>query len=281
MLVHLHTIKKIITGKQAVDGAGVNLVRVFGHSDTKELDPFLMLDAFDSVDPKDYVKGFPWHPHRGIETITYLISGDIEHGDSLGNKGSILDGECQWMTAGSGIIHQEMPKASKRMLGVQLWLNLPAKDKMVAPHYRGITMSEIPIVDEGQQKIHIIGGTYKGQNGAVTGDYVKPLYLDVEMNSGAEWTMDTPKGATLFVYIVEGGGIFDSVRDEIVTAKHGIIFNEGNQLVVKAATTGIRFLLMAGQPLKEPIAWGGPIVMNTREELELAFQELDNNTFIK
>lgn len=281
MLVHLRTIKKIITGKNAIDGAGVKLVRVFGHSDTTELDPFLMLDAFDSVDPQDYVKGFPWHPHRGIETITYLIKGDIEHGDSLGNKGSILDGECQWMTAGSGIIHQEMPKSSKRMLGVQLWLNLPAKDKMVAPNYTGIVMKDIPVVDEGAQKIHIIAGTYQGKSGAVTGNYVKPLYLDVEMNPRSEWTVNMDEDTTLFVYILQGGGFFGPASDELVTEKHGIVFNEGNQLLVKAMDTGIRFLLIAGKPLKEPIAWGGPIVMNTREELELAFKELDENTFIK
>ena len=281
MIDHLCTIKKIITGKNAVDGAGVKLVRVFGYSDTKDFDPFLMLDAFDSIDPNDYVKGFPWHPHRGIETITYLISGDIEHGDSLGNKGSILDGECQWMTAGSGILHQEMPKPSNRMLGVQLWLNLPPKDKMVAPNYNGILKEDIPIIDEGDRKIHIIAGTYNGKLGAVEGNYVKPLYLDVEVNPGSEWSLDIEQDATLFIYILQGGGYFGPSSDEAILEKHAILFNGGNKLMVRATESGIRFLFVSGKPLKEPIAWGGPIVMNTKEELDLAFKELDENQFIK
>lgn len=277
----LRTINKVIIGENAIDGAGVRLVRVFGHSDTKDFDPFLMLDAFDSVNPDDYCKGFPWHPHRGIETITYLINGDIEHADSLGNKGSILDGECQWMTAGSGIIHQEMPKPSNRMLGVQLWLNLPAKDKMVAPKYNGIVKEDIPVIDEGDCKIHIIAGSYKGKLGATEGDYVKALYLDVEVNPGFEWALDTDRTATLFIYIVQGEGSFDSVGDGFISEKHAVLFNEGNKFVVKASDQGVRFLLMSGKPLKEPIAWGGPIVMNTREELSLAFKELEENKFIK
>lgn len=281
MLDHLCTIKKIITGETAVDGAGVKLVRVFGHDDTKDFDPFLMLDAFDSIHPNDYIKGFPWHPHRGIETITYLISGDIEHSDNLGNKGSILDGECQWMTAGSGIIHQEMPKPSNRMLGVQLWLNLPSKDKMAAPNYNGIIKADIPVIDEGDRKIHIIAGTYKGTAGAVEGNYVKPLYLDVEVNPDGEWSLAIEKDVTLFIYILQGEGSFGPVSDQLISEKHAILFNEGNKFVVRATENGIRFLLMSGKPLKEPIAWGGPIVMNTREELDLAFRELDENKFIK
>ncbi|WP_094606278.1 hypothetical protein SPSIL_035330 [Sporomusa silvacetica DSM 10669] len=281
MLTPLRTIKKNVAGKDAIDGAGVRLVRVFGYSDTKDFDPFLMLDAFDSLNPDDYIKGFPWHPHRGIETITYLINGDIEHGDSLGNKGSILNGECQWMTAGSGIIHQEMPKPSNRMLGVQLWLNLPSKDKMVAPKYNGIVKEDIPVSDEGDRKIHIIAGTYNGKPGAVEGDYVKPLYLDVEVNPGSEWSLDTDKDATLFIYILQGEGSFDPARDEFISEKHAILFSEGNKFMVKASDKGIRFLLISGKPLREPIAWGGPIVMNTQEELDLAFKELDENKFIK
>lgn len=277
----VRTIRKIVTGVQTEDGAGVKLVRVIGRGDTKDFDPFLMLDAFDSVNPNDYIKGFPWHPHRGIETITYLIQGDIQHGDSLGNKGSILDGECQWMTAGSGIIHQEMPQPSNRMLGVQLWLNLPAKDKMVPPKYHGIVNTDIPVIDEGNRKIHIIAGTYNGKIGAVEGEYVKPLYLDVELNPGAEWSLDTDKEATLFVYIVLGEGSFGPAVADIISAKHAILFDEGAKFRVKASGKGMRFLLMSGKPLKEPIAWGGPIVMNTREELDLAFKELEQNKFIK
>lgn len=277
----IRTIRKIITGKNTVDGAGVKLVRVFGYDDTKDFDPFLMLDAFDSVNPNDYTKGFPWHPHRGIETITYLIKGDIEHADSLGNKGSILDGQCQWMTAGSGIIHQEMPKSTQRMLGVQLWLNLPSKYKMVAPKYRDISMEDIPVIDEGGSKIHIISGTYNEKPGAMQGDYVKAIYLDVELTSGSEWTLNTENGNTLFVYIIQGEASFGPESDELIGEKHAVLFNEGNKFRVKASNKGTRFLLMSGKPLNEPIAWGGPIVMNTSEELDLAFKELGENTFIK
>ena len=258
------TVKKIITGEQTVDGAGVRLVRVIGRKDTKEFDPFLMLDAFDSRNPLDYIKGFPWHPHRGIETITYLIQGDIEHGDSLGNTGSILDGECKWMTAGSGIIHQEMPKASERMLGVQLWLNLPAADKMTAPMYHGITQGEMPVVDEEKAQVRVIAGTYKETAGARAGDFVKPLLLDVELNAGAEWTLQTDPDASLFIYIFQCYGAFGAVEETAIAAKQAVLFSEGALLQVKAAESGLRFLLAAGKPLREPIAWGGPIVMNTQ-----------------
>jgi len=279
-MVQLCAIKKVITGGHTVDGAGVNLVRVFGYKETKDLDPFLMLDAFDSTDPNDYIKGFPWHPHRGIETITYLIEGDIEHGDNLGNKGSILDGDCQWMTAGSGIIHQEMPKSSPRMLGVQLWLNLPAKDKMTNPHYHEIKKVDIPVFDEGDRKIHIISGTYHDIKGAFEGGYVKALYLDVEMKKDAEWSIDIDQESTMFIYVLQGTGAV-MPEDKIIAKKQAILFHKGNQLMIKAADHGLRFLLLAGRPLQEPIAWGGPIVMNTQAELKLAFKELEDSTFIK
>lgn len=277
----VRTVRKVITGKRTTDGAGVQLVRVIGYHDTMDFDPFLMLDAFDSTDSADYIKGFPWHPHRGIETITYLVQGNIEHGDSLGNQGAILDGDCQWMTAGSGIIHQEMPQPSPLMLGVQLWLNLPAKDKMIAPHYAGILKENIPVINEGDYRVHVIAGRYNGIAGAVEGTYVKPLFLDVEITSGSEWSMDTDSGATLFVYILQGGAVFDPNSDTFVSEKHAILFNDGQRLLVKASTQGVRFLLMSGKSLKEPIAWGGSIVMNTQEELDLAFKELDEHTFIK
>jgi redox-sensitive bicupin YhaK (pirin superfamily) len=277
----VRTIKKVITGQRTTDGAGVRLVRVFGHNDTKDFDPFLMLDAFDSVDPDDYIKGFPWHPHRGIETITYLVQGDIEHRDSLGNKGSILDGDCQWMTAGSGIIHQEMPKPYERMLGAQIWLNLPAKDKMVTPKYGDILKKDIPVIDENGYKVHIIAGVHNGIEGAFQGDYVKPLYLDVEVMADKEWSFDTEKDSTLFVYILQGEGCFNPEVKDVISEKHAVLFNKGDKFWVKASNKGIRFLLLSGKPLKEPIAWGGPIVMNTREELNQAFSEIDNNSFIK
>ena len=275
----LRTIRKIVTGKHTVDGAGVKLVRVIGRDDTKEFDPFLMLDAFDSVDPDDYIKGFPWHPHRGIETITYLIQGEIEHGDSLGNTGRILTGECQWMTAGAGILHQEMPQASERMLGVQLWLNLPAKDKMVPPKYHGLRKEDIPVIDEGDRQIHILSGVYGGKTGAMEGEYCKPLLLDVEVRAGAEWSLAIAANTTLFIYIFQGAGTFGS--DRLIPAKHAVLFDETGTFLVRASNEGIRFFLMAGEMLQEPIAWGGPIVMNTREELQLAFRELEEGKFIK
>jgi quercetin 2,3-dioxygenase len=277
----IRTIRKVITGQNAIDGAGVKLVREIGHNDTMEFDPFLLLDAFDSTNPEDYIKGFPWHPHRGIETVTYLIEGDIEHGDSMGNKGSILDGDCQWMTAGSGIIHQEMPKPSERLLGAQLWLNLPAKDKMVKPKYRPITKKDIPVITEKDIIVHILCGTYKGHKGAIEGDYVKAHYLDVEIGSDAVWVLDTEPDHTLFIYILHGEAMLGDESEKLIPEKHVILFSEGNKLRVKTLGIGIRFLLMSGKPLHEPIAWGGPIVMNTRKELDKAFEELDNNTFIR
>lgn len=275
------TIRKIVTGTTQYDGAGVKLVRVLGYHDTKDFDPFLMLDAFDSQDPEDYIKGFPWHPHRGIETITYLISGNIEHGDSLGNKGSILDGCCQWMTAGSGILHQEMPKASERMLGVQVWLNLPKQNKMSEPKYHDIEANMIPKIIEGGYIIGVISGSYRNIEGALQGDYVKPNFLDIDLKPGAELTIKTEVDDTVFVYIVEGAGWFEESTENLQASKRAILFNEGEEFMVKASSEGMRLLFFSAKALKEPIAWGGPIVMNTKEELDLAFKELDAGTFIK
>ncbi|MDI9366965.1 pirin family protein [Mesotoga sp.] len=277
----IRKISKIVTGRAAVDGAGVKLVRVLGHRDVEDFDPFLLLDAFDSTDPEDYVKGFPWHPHRGIETVTYLVSGIIEHGDSLGNKGEILDGDCQWMTAGSGIIHQEMPKPAERMLGVQLWLNLPAKDKMTDPRYGDIRSENVPIVTEEGARIKVIAGSYKESAGAFEGRYVKATYLDVLLDAGKEWSYKSDDGSTLFIYILLGSGSFDPGQTEVIENKRAVLFGEGEQFWIKAGKEGIRFLLLSGKPLKEPIAWGGPIVMNTNEELELAFRELREDSFVK
>ncbi len=277
----IRTIRKVVTGTTQYDGAGVKLVRVISLPDVKEFDPFLMLDAFDSYDSDDYTKGFPWHPHRGIETVTYLIKGHIEHQDSLGNKGNILDGCCQWMTAGSGIMHQEMPQASERMLGVQLWLNLPQKDKMTAPTYRDIRAEMVPkILGEGST-IGVISGEYKGNSGAVQGEHVKMLFLDVNLEPGVKWELDTIKDANLFVYIVEGEGLFDNSNDNITPSKSAVLFNNGEKLIARASSKGVRFLLFCGDKLNESIAWGGPIVMNTQEELKQAFREIDNGTFVK
>ena len=277
--MQMRTIRRIVTGTTQYDGAGVKLVRVVGHPDVEDFDPFLMMDAFDSTDPNDYIKGFPWHPHRGIETVTYLIRGDIEHGDSMGNKGSILDGGCQWMTAGGGILHQEMPQAAERMLGVQLWLNLPKKDKMTAPKYRDIRADMIPKIEEEGCTIGVISGHYKGHPGAVQGDHVGMTFLDVAMQGEANIKIDTIRENSLFVYIIEGEGGFSKTDENLLYSRRAVLFNEGDALFARASVKGMRFLLFSGAPLKEPIAWGGPIVMNTREELIQAFQEIDEGTF--
>jgi len=282
----LRKVRKTVRGKATVDGAGVRLVRVLGYHDTKDFDPFLMLDAFDSTNPDDYIKGFPWHPHRGIETITYLVQGCIEHGDSLGNTGSIHDGDCQWMTAGSGIIHQEMPQASPRMLGAQLWLNLPAVEKMAEPAYGDIQMADVPVVEDDGARVHIVAGHYRGTPGAFKGRHIKATYLDVELAAGRDWSLENDPAETLFIYIMYGSGSFDPDGgephgSELCDDRQAILFGTGDLFHIKAGEAGIRFLLMAGQPLGEPVAWGGPIVMNTREELAQAFRELDNNTFIR
>ena len=272
-------VRKIIAGERAVDGAGVRLTRVFGHADIRDFDPFLMLDAFDSTDPGDYGEGFPWHPHRGIETITYLIKGDIEHADSLGNKGSIRDGDCQWMTAGSGIIHQEMPQPTARMWGAQLWLNLPARDKMTDPKYHDIRRDIIPIVTDGGTTVRIIAGSYDGTRGAFEGRHVQANYLDVTMDPDTVWSVGTKTDETVFAYILEGAGYFDA-EEHLITEKHAVLFGKGGGITVKTLEQDLRFLFLSASPLKEPVAWGGPIVMNTGEELDRAFRDIDTGTFI-
>lgn len=274
------TIDKKVTGKQTQDGAGVKLTRVISRPDVYDFDPFLMLDAFDSTNPDDYVRGFPWHPHRGIETVTYLISGDIEHGDSLGNSGSILDGSCQWMTAGGGILHQEMPKESKRMLGVQLWINLPAKNKMAPPKYRDITPDMVYEVNEKGCTVKIISGIYKDTKSAIRPDYVKANFFDVLLDKSEIWTFSLPENDTLFIYCIEGEILSISDNNRIYP-KEAALFNKGFSVSVKANSIDSRFLVFSGTPLNEPIAWGGPIVMNTREELNKAFEDLDNGNFVK
>ncbi|MEI7890954.1 MAG: pirin family protein [bacterium] len=274
-------IKRVVAGQNAVDGAGVSLMRVFGYHDVKDFDPFLMLDAFDSSNSADYVKGFPWHPHRGIETVTYLLEGEIDHGDNLGNAGIIGAGDCQWMTAGSGILHQEMPQESPRLFGAQLWLNLPAKDKMTVPKYHDIKAEKIPVIEEENAKIRIISGEYKSQKGATTGEHVQATYLDVEIAADAKWTFELPANDTLFVYILQGEGNFEKENDDMLGEKRAVLFFAGEHLFVHSGKSGVRFLLVSAKPLKEPIAWGGPIVMNTQEELDKAFEELNDGSFIK
>ncbi|ADY14580.1 pirin family protein [Sphaerochaeta globosa] len=276
--MQLKPIKRITGGTVQYDGAGVKLVRIIGYNDVQKFDPFLMLDAFDSSDPKDYLKGFPWHPHRGIETVTYLIEGEIEHGDSMGNIGSINNGCCQWMTGGSGIIHQEMPKTSPLMLGTQLWINLPKKDKMTDPAYRDIRESQIPVVRAQGSEVRIISGFYEGKSGAEQGDYVKTLYLDIKLEANIAWDLSVNPTNTLFIYIVRGSVHTDNQE---VPFHRAVLFGEGDTLSLKAGSEGARIFLYSAKPLGEPIAWAGPIVMNTREELTLAQRELREGTFIK
>lgn len=282
-------LKQTVRGQHAVDGAGVHLRRVLGAGTIKDFDPFLMLDGFDSTNPQDYIKGFPWHPHRGIETVTYLLKGRIEHGDSLGNRGEIGESGCQWMTAGSGIIHQEMPKASERMLGCQLWVNLPKSAKMTQPAYREIKQNDIEYEDEGNAVVKVLSGSYKGVSSVVKGEYVKVQYLDVTLQPDTSWSYNqTPNDQTLFLYLIDGTlaaddklKTFEEKACAILLASSSDNATDFDEVIVKAGAHGARFFLLAAKPLKEPVAWGGPIVMNTQEELNVAFRELDNKTFIK
>lgn len=274
----IREIKRTVRGQRAVDGAGVNLVRVLGGNDVYDFDPFLMLDAFDSINPRDYTNGFPMHPHRGIETVTYLIKGKIEHEDSLKNKGVIGDGECQWMTAGSGILHEEMPKASERMLGLQLWVNLPKEDKMTMPHYFDISKDMIPVVEEDNATIRVISGDYKGKGKGVDPKYVKATLYDVTVKPGNTIRIDTKPEDNVFIFLIEGDG---KVGNQPIAEKTAVLFGEGSAIEVSATDKEVRFVYFGGKPLKEPIAWAGPIVMNTDEELNEAFRELRKGTFIK
>ena len=272
------TIKQQVFGRPAVDGAGVRLVRVLASRTVADFDPFLLLDAFDSADPEDYINGFPMHPHRGIETVTSLVEGRIEHQDSLGNKGVIVGGGCQWMTAGRGILHQEMPQASPRMLGLQLWVNLAKKDKMVPPKYRDITPDMVPHVKEPGAEVRVLSGEYKGTAGAMRADYVNVTFLDLSLEAGASWSLATRRDDTLFVYVLEG-----DCGDEAGTPlnkRQAVLFTPGDSLLINGGRDRARMVVVMGKALKEPVAWGGPIVMNTDQELEEAFMQLEAGAFI-
>jgi redox-sensitive bicupin YhaK (pirin superfamily) len=269
-----------VTGSEAIDGAGVHLVRVLGHDTVYRFDPFLMLDAFDSRNPADYIRGFPRHPHRGIETFTYLMKGRIDHEDSLGNRGTIGGGEAQWMTGGSGIMHQEMPHATEHLLGLQFWINLPARDKMTEPKYFDITADMVKEFDEGGARVRVVAGKYKNHQGA-KGHHLPTTVLEVTVAPGADFSMAAEPGRTLFIYIVEGGGSFGDRRQPAVSKTAVLFDHEGDEFYVRAGREGIRFVLATAPPLAEPVAWGGPVVMNTREELMKAFEELDEGKFIK
>jgi quercetin 2,3-dioxygenase len=294
-------VRQVLKSRPTIEGAGVHLHRVIGFGPPEQYDPFLLLDDFRSDEPDEYLNGFPWHPHRGMETITYVLRGEVEHGDSLGNKGVIKPGDVQWMTAGSGIIHQEMPKgdASGAMYGFQLWANLPAANKMMKPRYRGVTSAEIPSVpDPGGATIKVIAGTVGSVTGPVRDVVTRPEYLDVSVPAGRSFTRRTPRGHTAFAYVIGGKGVFcqeldpysyeavganyfDMKRERLIGDGHLVFFGDGDELTVSTESEDVRFLLISGKPIREPIAWYGPIVMNTQEELRVAFDEFERGTFIK
>ncbi|WP_340820311.1 pirin family protein [Methanolobus sp. WCC4] len=300
---NIRKIRKILKSMPTVEGAGVHLKRAFGFNHVPELDPFLLLDDFHSNDPKKYIMGFPWHPHKGIETITYVLQGNVEHGDSMGNKGATGPGDVQWMTAGSGIIHQEMPKgdADKNLWGFQLWANLPASHKMMDPRYQEVKSDQIPeITRDNGIRIKIICGSIDGVQGPVTDIVTDPEYFDIEVPADTSFEYPTKPGYTVLAYVIEGEGCFDPGNDqysyEIDGAKYFdlesgsgpdigkenlIMFDDGDSIVVRAGKDGVRFLLMTGKPIGEPVAWYGPVVMNTQEELQQAFEDYRNGTFVK
>jgi redox-sensitive bicupin YhaK (pirin superfamily) len=278
----IRKIQKIFRSRPTIEGAGVHLKRVFGYHEVPDLDPFLLLDHFGSDDPNDYMKGFPWHPHRGIETVTYMIEGDVEHGDSIGNSGVISSGDVQWMTAGGGIIHQEMPKRHEGlMMGFQLWVNLPAKDKMMGPRYRDIKTDTIPEVDTAPGvKIKVICGEVKGIKGPVQDIVVDPEYLEVKIEPNREFSHPVCLGYKVFAYIFEGSGYFGD-EEKLIESSNLVLYSDGDMIKVTTGDKPVRFLLVSGKPINEPVAWYGPIVMNTQKELETAFEEYNNGTFIK
>lgn len=276
-------IETILTSKPTIEGAGVHLKRAFGYNEVPLLDPFLLLDDFRSDDREDYIAGFPWHPHRGIETVTYMLEGTVEHGDSMGNKGIIGAGDVQWMTAGSGIIHQEMPKGiNGHMGGFQLWVNLPSTHKMMGPRYREIKQEQIPEVSTQKGiELRIISGEVDGIKGPVKDLVVDTEYLDVTLAPNTEFEHSIKKDYRAFAYVIEGSGYFEPGKNRSIANEHLVIFKDGDNIKITADDKGLRFLLISGKPLGEPVAWHGPIVMNTREELEVAFEEYQNGTFIK
>jgi redox-sensitive bicupin YhaK (pirin superfamily) len=275
---------KVWKSQPTIEGAGVHLRRAFGFYEVPQLDPFLLLDNFKSENPDDYKRGFPWHPHRGIETITYVLDGEVEHGDSMGNGGVIKPGEVQWMTAGGGIVHQEMPKGDRRgaMWGLQLWANLPAASKMMAPRYREIRHGDIPLVKTPDgASVRVVCGEVAGAQGPVRDIVTQPEYLDVSVPADKSFKHKVPEGHTVFAYVIEGEGCFDEARQSAYGADALVLYGPGDAVTVSADRQPVRFLLVSGKPLREPVAWYGPIVMNTQEELRAAFEEYSRGTFLK
>ena len=301
MTMSIRPVTRVVQSKPTLEGAGVKLRRAFGFGNTTDFDPFLLLDDFRNENPDDYLAGFPWHPHRGIETITYVLAGTVAHGDSLGNRGTLGDGDVQWMTAGSGILHQEMPKgdARGRMHGFQLWANLPSSLKMAAPRYQDVSARDIPeVIDDDGTRVRVICGSFWGKTGPVDRVAADPRYLDVSVLPGQRKRLAVETSRHAFAYVFEGSGRFHDASQprEVLTEEVGktdaadpgetanrslVLFDSGDEIVVRAGDEGIRFLLVSGKPIEEPVAWYGPIVMNTEEQLRQAYAELRAGTFIK
>ncbi len=302
----IRPVKRVIQSQPTMEGAGVRLRRAFGFGDTADYDPFLLLDDFRNENPDDYLAGFPWHPHRGIETITYVLAGTVEHGDSLGNSGALGSGDVQWMTAGRGILHQEMPQGDPkgRMHGFQLWANLPSSLKMTAPRYQDVSSADIPeVTDDDGTHVRVICGEFWGKAGPVDGIAADPRYLDVWVPPGTRKTLPVETVRHAFAYVFDGAGSFrdasepqavrtDQVGEPVsaeseagaadeVTNRSLVLFDRGDEVTVQAGEKGVRFLLVSGKPIEEPVAWHGPIVMNTQEELQKAYAELREGTFIR
>ena len=296
----IRAVKKVVASKPTLEGAGVKLRRAFGFGDTSDYDPFLLFDDFRNDRPDDYLAGFPWHPHRGIETITSVLAGTVEHGDSLGTRGSLGAGDIQWMTAGSGILHQEMPKGDPagRMHGFQLWANLPASLKMTAPRYQDVQGRDVPeVVDDDGTTVRIVCGSFWGKTGPVDGVAADPRYLDIFVPPGVRKVLPVETSRHAFAYVFQGSGTFRDAsspravqtdivgtgveRPDFVGNRSMVLFDQGDEVVVQAGDEGIRFLLVSGKPIEEPVAWYGPIVMNTQHELRVALDELNRGTFIK
>lgn len=297
----IRPVKRVVQARPTIEGAGVRLRRAFGFGETGEYDPFLLLDDFRNENPEDYLAGFPWHPHRGIETITYVLAGEVSHGDSLGNLGTLGAGDVQWMTAGSGILHQEMPRGDSkgRMHGFQLWANLPASLKMTDPRYQDVSSRDIPeATDDDGTIVRVVCGSFWGKKGPVDGIAADPRYLDVWVPPGRRKVLPVETTRRAFAYVFEGTGAFRDASHPVAVktdfvgletafppAEVGnrslVLFDTGDEVTVQAGDAGIRFLLVSGQPLEEPVAWHGPIVMNTEAELRQAYAELHNGTFIK
>ena len=297
----IRAVKRIVESQPTVEGAGVKLRRAFGFGETAETDPFLLFDDFRNERPADYLAGFPWHPHRGIETITYVLSGSVAHGDSLGNRGTLGAGDIQWMTAGRGILHQEMPQgdATGRMHGFQLWANLPRSLKLTAPRYQDVPAAAIPeVTDDDGTRVRIVCGTFWGRTGPVDGVAAEPSYVDVWVPAGTRKTFAVDTRRNAFAYVFEGDGMFrdaspprgvltdqpgpvERVQRETTGDRSLVLFDSGDEVTVQAGEHGIRFLLVSGKPIEEPVAWYGPIVMNTEDELRQAWRELQDGTFIR